>query len=176
MTCEALSARDAVLSRNFALLWRYFRTRTDHDVDDLIQQTFMLYLESADEAGSIRHPQAYLLRIARSVLFRHYRRVRSFDPLTHTVEDRTGRLSSLVARRERDAELHSAITALPYQLFEVVDLYYGEGIRGPALAAALGVPQGTIRSRLRRAKTQLRRACAPHGENLHSAPRDRKPT
>ena len=158
--------RDVALHDHFALLWRFFGARTDHDVDDLIQQTFMLYFESAGKAGPVRYPKAYILRIARSVLFRHYRRVGPFDPISQTLPDRGTALSSVLARRQRDDRIRAALAQLPYSLYEVLDLYYGEGLRGPVLAAALGIPEGTIRSRLRRAKVRL-------GEIVHDDVSDR---
>lgn len=150
---------DDALRDHFPMLWRFFRARADHDIDDLIQQTLVLYLESAAKVGPILHPRAYVLRIARSVLFAHYRRRGTFDPLTHTVRDANCGLSTALANRERDDRIRDALEQLPYALFEAIDLYYGEQLRGPDLAAALGVPEGTVRSRLRRAKDQLRAAC-----------------
>lgn len=154
-----MTVRDDALREHFPMLWRFFGSRTDHDVDDLIQQTLVLYLESAAKVGPIHHPKAYVLRIARSVLFGHYRRRGKFDPLTQTVRDATGGVSTALAARQRSSQIRAALEQLPYALFEVIDLYYGEELRGPALAAALGVPEGTVRSRLRRAKDQLREAC-----------------
>lgn len=150
---------DDALCDHFPALWRFFRARTDHDVEDLIQQTLVLYLESNAKVGPIHHPRAYVLRIARSVIFRHYERRGIFDPLTQTVRDANGGLSTALANRDRDDRIRRALEQLPYALFEAIDLHYGEGLRGPALAAALGVPEGTVRSRLRRAKEALRTAC-----------------
>lgn len=148
---------------HFSLLWRYFRSRADADAEDLVQQTLVEYLESAGRAGPVRHPRAYVLRVARSVLFRHYRARGPFDPMTQSVVDATLGPSSRLARHRREGRLQAALEELPYALHEVVDLYYGEGMRGAELADALGVPEGTVRSRLRRAKDQLRTACAAVG-------------
>jgi RNA polymerase sigma factor (sigma-70 family) len=150
--------RETQVHELFAPLWRFFSARADADVDDLVQQTFTEYFESAGKAGPIRHPRAYALRVARSVLFRHYRRRGEFDPIVQTIADTTRGLSSKLDRNDKAGRVQEALRRLPYDLFEVIDLYYGEGLRGPVLAEALGVPEGTVRSRLRRARTQLREA------------------
>ena len=154
---------DTALRDYFGLLWRYFRTRAGGDAEDLVQQTLVEYLESAGRAGPVRHPRAYVLRVARSVLFRYYRACGPFDPMTQSVADATVSPSSRLARHRREGRLQAAVEELPYALHEVVDLYYGEGLRGAELAEALGVPEGTVRSRLRRARDQLRTACATAG-------------
>jgi RNA polymerase sigma-70 factor (ECF subfamily) len=150
--------RETIVRELFGSLWRFFNARVADDVDDLIQQTFAEYFESAGKASPVRHPRAYALRVARSVLFRHFRSRGEFDPIVQTLADITRGLSSKLAQQERAGRVQEALRRLPYALFEVVDLYYGEGLRGPVLAEALGVPEGTVRSRLRRAKTQLREA------------------
>lgn len=148
--------RETLVRELFGLLWRFFHARVDADADDLIQQSLVCYFESAGKAGPVHHPKAYALRVARSVLFEHYRRRVAFDPITHRLADVARGLSSRLAADQRADRLRAAMSRLPYQHFEVIDLYYGEGLRGPVLAEALGVPEGTVRSRLRRAKDQLR--------------------
>ena len=152
--------RESGVRELFGLLSRFFQARGAEDVDDLVQQTFAEYFESAGRAGPVRYPRAYALRVARSVLFRHYRRRGAFDPLTHPPVDASRGLSSRLDAVQREQRVQAALAQLPYALFEVIDLRYREGLRGPVLAAALGVPEGTVRSRLRRAKEQLRTACA----------------
>jgi RNA polymerase sigma factor (sigma-70 family) len=158
--------REAMVRELFGLLWRFFNARVDDDVDDLIQQTLVCYFESAGKAGPVQHPKAYALRVARSVLFDHYNRRTAFDPITQRLADVAAGLSSRLAEQQRANKLREAMLLLPYVYFEVIDLYYGEGLRGPVLAEALGVPEGTVRSRLRRAKDQLR---AVYGDTIDGA-------
>ena len=37
-----------------------------------------------------------------------------------------------------------------------IELHYWEGLRGPEIAVVLGIPEGTVRSRLRRGLEKLR--------------------
>ena len=60
------------------------------------------------------------------------------------------------AARRRDQELLlQALRSIPVDLQIALELHYWEGMRGPELAAVLDIPEGTVRSRLRRGKQLL---------------------
>ncbi|MGC2997314.1 RNA polymerase sigma factor, partial [Streptomyces sp. G35A] len=54
------------------------------------------------------------------------------------------------------AAVHAALTRLPRRDREVLALCVGEGLDHRQVAEALGVPVGTVRSRLSRARARLR--------------------
>lgn len=64
--------------------------------------------------------------------------------------------ASLVARAERAARVVEALAALPAAQLEVVQLLYFEGLSQSEVAARLGLPLGTVKSRLRLALERLR--------------------
>lgn len=145
----------AVVQEHFALLWRFFHRRADDEADDLIQQTLVQYIDVARRV-EIRYPRAYLLRVARSVLHAHLHGRVPCAPPSRSLADVQTSLPTRLDRRSEHEALRAALHQLPRPLYEVVELYYSEGLRGAELAVALGVPEGTIRSRLRRAKAKLR--------------------
>lgn len=55
-----------------------------------------------------------------------------------------------------DASLRSAVAALPPGHRAAVALHYFEGLRVAEVAVALGVPSGTVKSRLMHARSKLR--------------------
>jgi len=57
---------------------------------------------------------------------------------------------------EAAAELWEAVGVLPEKLRTAVHLYYAEGYQAEEIAAMLGVPAATIRTRLRRAREKLK--------------------
>lgn len=63
---------------------------------------------------------------------------------------------ALYEQAARQAALREAIAALPDDMQALLALRYGEGYGYEQLAAALGVPEGTVKSRLNRAKERLR--------------------
>jgi RNA polymerase sigma-70 factor (ECF subfamily) len=58
--------------------------------------------------------------------------------------------SGAVGRGEEHKLLQLALRQLPIEMQVALELYYFERIRGPELAAVLDIPEGTVRSRLRR--------------------------
>lgn len=57
---------------------------------------------------------------------------------------------------EKAAELWDAVARLPEKLRTAVHLYYAEGYSTEEIAALLGVPATTVRTRLHRARRQLK--------------------
>src|SRR5690606_5400704 len=139
-------------------------------VEDLVQQTFMACVTRKDgirEGSSFR---AYLFAVARSKLYDHLRGlVRAPAPLDleqTSVMDLGISPSQVLVGREDRRLLLQALRHLPVDLQVALELYYFEQVRGRELELALGIPGGTVRSRLRRGIELLRRRI----EELASTP------
>ena len=61
------------------------------------------------------------------------------------------------------ARVADAVTALPEPERDALVLHVWEGLSYEEVADALGVPVGTVRSRLNRARGRLRELAAPSG-------------
>jgi len=57
--------------------------------------------------------------------------------------------------------VHAALRALPAEQREVVRLAYFQGLTHSEIARQLGIPMGTVKTRLRLAFDKLRTALAP---------------
>jgi RNA polymerase sigma factor (sigma-70 family) len=108
----------------------------------------------------------WLYGIARNVLRAHWRAgrpagqaavVEAVDPW----DDVIGRLDSAAAVRTR--EMVGAVRALPPEEREVLLLVAWEQLTPAQAALVLGIPQGTARSRLHRARAALRPVLAGEG-------------
>ena len=105
------------------------------------------------EAGSRKQ---WLSTIVRNEAFRHYSRPRP-NP-TDEVEQLEGHEDELVAATADRADLRAALEELSERERVLIWLRYEEDLTQPAIAARLGIPEGTVKVQLHRARVKLRRA------------------
>jgi len=153
-------AGNALFDRHFDRLYRFFRNKVSDGAEDLVQQTFMACVQARDHFRGDASFQTYLYTAARSKLFTHLRRRRRRDdPIDWGVTscaDLGVSPSGAVAKQEQQQLLLAALRKLPLEMQIALELFYFEQIRGPQLAALLEVPEGTVRSRLRRGRELLK--------------------
>lgn len=164
------SAGSALLRQNFDQLYRFFRTKVDPEiVPELVQQTMLTCVEQRDRFRGDAAFATYLYALARSVLVRYYRNraknERLFDPNVVSIEKADAGMSADFLQREQHRLLLQGLRALPIDHQMLLELHYWETMRGPDLAEVLGVPEGTVRTRLRRAKSLLREAVLAAAQN-----------
>jgi RNA polymerase sigma factor (sigma-70 family) len=151
-------AFDALIARWHDPIWRYLRrlTNSDDAAADLSQDTWLKVLRGI---ASLREPASlrpWLFGIARRVAMDRLRRqyAQPFEP--DTVLDE---LASLEADAQLEAELaslESQLDALPPRERETLALFYLRELSIEQIATSLGVPAGTVKSRLFRARQLLR--------------------
>ncbi len=170
-------AGSELFDRHFAELFRFFRNKAPEAVEDLIQETFLACVRSRATFRGDASFRTYVFTIARHELYAHFertrRRVGDTELGSLSVAD-LGTSPSLALVKRRDLNLLlRALRALPLDLQVALELHYFEELDGPDIAAILGVPEGTVRSRLRRAKDIMREtlatAAAPGDEEALSA-------
>lgn len=145
-----------------AVLYRAARalTRHPHDAEDLVQDTLLRAHRSIHTFDG-RHPRAWLLTILRNA---HLSRVRRPRPeLLHDADgverrqDPAPDATDALIDTGFDAELVRALDDLPAMFRDVIDLVDIGGQPYATAAETLGVPIGTVMSRLHRARTRLRK-------------------
>ena len=151
-------AGDALVARWFEPVCRFFRSKLGDDVEDLIQRTFLDCLESRDRVRSTSF-RSFLFAVARNRLFDELRRDlrKPVDQLgTISIAELRTRPSERIARsQDRDAVIR-AMQTLPLDMQITLELAYWEDLGGSEIAAALGISEHTVRSRLSRARGLVR--------------------
>lgn len=98
----------------------------------------------------------WLATIVRNEAFRQHARTRP-DPIG-SIEGREGAEDAQVAATVERADLQAALKTLSVRERELLDLRYSEDLTQTAIARRLGVPEGTAKVWLHRARQKLRRA------------------
>lgn len=154
------AAGDELLGRYFRPLLRFFRNKVSAGVEDLIQHTMLACVERRDDIHDDASFRGYLFAIARGKLFdrlrREHRRPDVVDVAEHSLLDLGTTPSSALARDERKAKLATALAGIPLDHQIALELAYWEQLSGPEIAKVLDIPANTVRSRLARARQQLR--------------------
>lgn len=128
--------------------------RTDAEVDDLVQECFTRAYRARHRYRPDAPPGAWLHRIAVNTAISHLRRRRLDSALPLETEipvaDRDLR------RAEARATLEEAMAGLSPKVRAAVLLKHFEDRSRDEIAAALGIPSGTVASRVAKGMSQLR--------------------
>ena len=138
-------------------VWRLAlaQTGSKEDAEDVYQDVFLRLAQSATEFSSQEHLKAWLLRVAVNrchdvARLRSRRPAVPLDSMPFEPSD-AGPLSSDEVRA-----LWEAVGELPESMRVVIHLYYQEGYSGKEIAGLLGLEPSTVRTRLQRARAQLK--------------------
>lgn len=153
-------AGEALVRRHFGSVYRFFANKAGDDIDDLIQRTFLACVEGRERVRDAASLRAYVLGIARIQLL-VYVRGRRRDGLSVSIDDLCiaqiqESPSRVAAGREEERLLLGALRELPVELQTTVELFYWEELSIGQVAEILEIPEGTVKSRLHRARDLLR--------------------
>lgn len=131
--------------------------------EDVTQTAFVKAWESLPRLRQGEALKVWLRQIARRVAVDEMRRrrvvVRSLDDPESEWEEppsANGSPEGVAEQAELEGRVRAAIAELPPHHQAVVALYHLDGLEVRDVAAALGLPLGTVLSRLSRARTALR--------------------
>jgi RNA polymerase sigma-70 factor (ECF subfamily) len=138
-------------------------TRNPTDAEDLVQDT-LIRAYRAIERFDGRYPRAWLLTIMRNAQINRVRRkrpelMRDPDETMARVADESpdgADAESQLMDQEFEAPIEEALAALPEKFRKVVELVDLNQLSYQEAADALGIPVGTVMSRLHRARRNIR--------------------
>lgn len=134
--------------------------RNDQDAEDAVQEAYMrAYKAFSRFRGG--DGKAWFMTILRNVCYTMIKKLRShetpepFDEEIHQLSSETEMQE--VFRQKANAEnLHSALEKLSDEFREIIVLHDLEGLAYKEIAVVVGIPIGTVMSRLARARGRLR--------------------
>lgn len=146
--------------------------RNPHDADDLVQDTFVRAQRAFGTFTPGTNAKAWLFTILRRLHVDRYRRGR-LRP-TPLPEDELTEMAGAVARTEQEVDhpwdhldpgaVAAAIEQVPHPFRLAVRLRDLDGLTYKEIGEILGVPAGTVMSRLHRGREWLRRLLVPPTE------------
>jgi RNA polymerase sigma factor (sigma-70 family) len=167
-------AAGELFERHFDALDRFFRNKINEGHDDLVQQTFEAALGSRDRFRRDSSFRTYLFAIAHNVLCGHFRAQKRNSHLEFTevsaCDLAPGPSTVFRARREQQLLLE-ALRKIPLDYQIVLELYFWEELPGSAISEIVGLPENTVRSRIRKGKQLLLKkleTIASNGDELRT--------
>lgn len=127
--------------------------------EDLYQETWLRVCKRIDQYDRRRDFEPWLTGICVNVYRDELRKrkiSRIFDGFSSNEEKELALQSVAAPERADHSDLHAAIDHLPEKLRTAVILHYFHDMKHEQTAAALGIPVGTVKSRLNQAKKLLR--------------------
>ena len=146
----------------------YQLTGSQQDCDELYQDTFLKAVELHQQIDAAQNPKGFLIAIAarlwrnRSRKYAWRQRIaptESIDAATDSIDSGgvdTENPETAVLRREQQQIVRQAVAALPDKLKIPLYMYYTAELSTAEIAQLLRIPQGTVKSRLHKARSQLK--------------------
>ncbi len=156
-------------------------TRSMEEAEDLIQETYLKAFKYYDRFAEGTNFKAWLFKIMKNTFINSYRKRKVQPPKVDFDEIQEGLESTLVERTkedfrdpeaeyiraEMDHEVKTALFSLPHDYKMVVLLADLESFSYKEIAQILGVPVGTVMSRLYRGRRMLERALLSFGTRFN---------
>ena len=166
ITADGVWAEDVLRSYAASLYPAALRmTGNPPDADDLVQETFAKALAASGQFRPGTNLNAWLRRIMLNTFISGYRKRRA-EPQLVTADTTAFQLlfaqshdssaEDQVVRRLLDASLTAALRALPDRQRTVVYLADLEGLGYRQICTLTGIPLGSVKSSLHRARSRLR--------------------
>jgi|TARA_R110002072_G_scaffold101123_2_gene222802 RNA polymerase sigma-70 factor (ECF subfamily) len=144
---------EATSDRVFRLMVRMVGQQ---DADDLTQQTFVRAFTKLDQFSGESKFETWLYRLATNEALQHLRREKHRRTKELVVEPAADQTDD-VEQDERATMVRSALDQLDPELRAIFTLKEEGGLSYQEIAATLSIPEGTVGSRLNRARRELRR-------------------
>lgn len=153
-------AGNELFQRHFESVRRFFVNKTDGDVSDLVQRSFLACVDASTRFEGRSSFRTFLFAIVHNILREHYRGRRRPSANAEDIDDLSvvdmgASPSTRLGDKREERALLEALRQLPIRFQVVLELYYWEHLTGAQLGEVLGIPEDTARSRVRRGKQLL---------------------
>jgi RNA polymerase sigma-70 factor (ECF subfamily) len=169
---EGTGHADAISIENIDGLYSYAYTLTRNhaEAEDLVQETYLRAIRASGRLRPDSNMKAWLFTILRNVWFNQLRQWRKAPDIVELEPDGTGPIGvadtakgphAIYMSNIEQEQVRAAIQQLSTEFREIIILREYEELSYQEIAAILECPQGTVMSRLARARSKLRDLLSP---------------
>jgi RNA polymerase sigma factor (sigma-70 family) len=139
------------------------RVGNPHDVEDLVQDTLLEAVRCIGQFQGQSRPETWLFGIALNLTRNYHKRAKVRDIYTDAdtedvAADRSNDPCEIAEHRERMFRVASAFDALPGESHRLLQLVIQDDLSYEDAGREMGIPTGTVRSRISRARSFLKRS------------------
>ncbi|HEY2913836.1 MAG TPA: RNA polymerase sigma factor [Candidatus Angelobacter sp.] len=147
----------------------YSILRNHHDAEDAAQECFLRVWKHKDRLHEIGNAKTWLARIAWTTALdkrRSGRKMVSLNDaeagldLLESLSDETPAADEQLAEQQRQELLQRLIAGLPDELAQALELSTIQELNSAEIAEVMKIPEGSVRTRLFRARNQLKEKLA----------------
>ncbi len=142
----------------------YHFTLKREDAEELAQEIFLKAFENLHRYDGSFPLVAWLIALARNLCIDRYRRFKREKSFRHVSDEAVAPMlasgddpAAEALKKERTKLLFWAISEIPEDLAEILVLRDLDGLAYEEIGAALALPEGTVKSRLFRARAEVAR-------------------
>lgn len=143
----------------FAFCIAYALLRNPHDAEDVVQETFLKLYRNHGWRG-LKDEQAFLARCTWRLAQTYRGSARPTEPMPQEPASAAAGPEQLALSADSTAYLHRIIDSLPEELRQPLALSAVEELNSRQIARILGIPEGTVRTRIQRARQLLKEKLA----------------
>ncbi|WP_404409470.1 RNA polymerase sigma factor [Jeotgalibacillus malaysiensis] len=129
--------------------------------EDIVQEVFVTFYHKSDQYKGLASVKTYLSKITVNLCHNHLKswknRISLFAGNAFNTSSDHETPETLLTNRQTSNEVAETILALPINYREVILLYYYQEFSVAEISDILNCPEGTIKTRLSRARTALRK-------------------
>lgn len=129
---------------------------SNSEIDDVVQETFIEFYYKYDTIRDKTRIGAWLCGVCRNIALKKLRAERFTLSLDCAAGRKTADPADLYEKADQKRAVRAAIQRLSGPVAETVSLYYITGMSVAKIAEYLGVPQGTVKSRLYEGRRKLK--------------------
>jgi RNA polymerase sigma-70 factor (ECF subfamily) len=153
------AAGESLMQRYRPLLFGFFRRRTVENIEELVQDTFVACIRAIDHFEGRSHFRSFVFGIAHRQFLMNLRARRARKAIPEP-DYRVPSPSQIFASKEEARCVGEALNGTSLACRQVLRMFYWEDLSIDEIARTLDVPIGTVKSRLARARTMLKRRMA----------------